>query len=149
MKKCPECLIDKPVDEFYRIKTKTGGKKCSSYCKECTRRISLARYHGPNHEKIKAAQEIAAEKFRSSPKYAASKKDVAAGRYGMTREEYEAFVARPCDICGAEDRKRGVDHDHDTNKNRGALCHQCNVGIGMFKDDPDRLREAAAYLEGY
>ena len=39
-----------------------------------------------------------------------------------------------------------IDHDHTTGKLRGLVCHQCNVGIGNFKDDVDRLMNAILYL---
>lgn len=29
---------------------------------------------------------------------------------------------------------------------RGPLCHNCNVGLGHFRDDPDLLRSAVDYL---
>lgn len=51
-----------------------------------------------------------------------------------------------CEICGSiEDLK--IDHDHSTLKIRGVLCHHCNVAIGHMRDSPDRLRQAANYLE--
>lgn len=49
-----------------------------------------------------------------------------------------------------------VDHDHACCPPkrscgkcvRGALCRNCNLGLGYFKDRPDVLRQAIAYLGG-
>lgn len=78
--------------------------------------------------------------------------------YGMLLEEYEQqLVAQngSCAICGQpETEKWGegragfvVDHDHATGENRAILCHSCNVGIGLFKDNSVALRAAADYIE--
>jgi hypothetical protein len=43
--------------------------------------------------------------------------------------------------------KRHIDHDHDTGKVRGVLCHHCNVALGMARSDPRVLRGLISYIE--
>ena len=54
-----------------------------------------------------------------------------------------------CAICGKQRgaRNHALDHCHKTNKLRGVLCAKCNIGIGYFDDDINKLRQAIAYLE--
>ena len=73
--------------------------------------------------------------------------------YGVSAEEFEAMLVTQdgaCAICrSTTPGGRGnfhVDHDHATGRIRGLLCHGCNVGLGNFRDQPDLLETAAAYL---
>ncbi|MFB7115757.1 endonuclease VII domain-containing protein [Streptomyces sp. NPDC056291] len=72
-------------------------------------------------------------------------------RYGITQASAVALLATAmCQICGTRapgDSTWHVDHCHSTGAVRGLLCRPCNLGLGMFRDDPDRLRAAAEYLE--
>jgi hypothetical protein len=69
--------------------------------------------------------------------------------YGLTLEQQNDLLAHNngmCPIC--HDRPiTDIDHCHVTGKVRGALCHNCNAGIGMLRDSPEFLRSAAKYLE--
>tara|TARA_R110000868_G_scaffold238623_1_gene493102 strand:- start:85 stop:519 length:435 start_codon:yes stop_codon:yes gene_type:complete len=60
---------------------------------------------------------------------------------------------RGIDEIGRKGQKRlqnwVVDHCHDTETFRGWLCHHCNVGLGSFADNLDRLKRAATYLESH
>lgn len=74
--------------------------------------------------------------------------------YGMGVEEFGELLASQnglCAICRTDEPGgKGswhVDHDHDAGGVRGLLCHHCNVGLGNFKDNPQKLRMAADYLE--
>lgn len=53
-----------------------------------------------------------------------------------------------CAICGREEPQHRlcVDHSHTSGKLRGFLCAQCNVGLGMFRDSPEIVDQAASYL---
>jgi hypothetical protein len=77
-------------------------------------------------------------------------------RYGISLDEYETKIAEPCSICRRtlerSTRGRGktnmhLDHCHKTGTIRGVLCRYCNTALGLFGDDPGRLRRAADYLE--
>lgn len=53
---------------------------------------------------------------------------------------------KECAICGSTEDELVVDHC-DTHKFvRGMLCHNCNLGLGHFKDDPLLLEFARMYL---
>lgn len=74
-----------------------------------------------------------------------------ARKYGVTTEQYIALHVTQngkCKACGtAPKRALCLDHDHATGKPRGLLCHNCNVALGLLRDDPARLRALADYLE--
>lgn len=76
-------------------------------------------------------------------------------KYGISTEQYDEMLRRQqgvCAVCGEvnpDGRRLAVDHEHETGQVRGLLCTMCNRGIGSMRDDPERLRAAAAYLEGY
>ncbi|MFF8728500.1 endonuclease VII domain-containing protein [Streptomyces sp. NPDC015171] len=71
-------------------------------------------------------------------------------QYGLTRAERDGPVASRggvrC-ICPAAPAAH-VDHCHETGRVRGVLCFSCNAALGQFKDQPETIRRAAAYVEG-
>lgn len=80
--------------------------------------------------------------------------DRSAAKYGLTGDQFWDIVKAQqwsCAICKCEFEPGGtrmnVDHNHDTADVRGILCSSCNTGLGMFKDSPDIIDAALAYLE--
>ena|ERR1035437_10202672 len=71
--------------------------------------------------------------------------------YGLTKAGYDKLFKRQRGLCALcrKPKVLSVDHSHSSNKLRGLLCHSCNVGLGIFKDDPVLLRRAIAYLVKY
>lgn len=51
-----------------------------------------------------------------------------------------------CECCGVQSDKLHLDHSHETNKFRGWLCNNCNVGISRLGDNIDGLIKALNYL---
>ncbi|WP_280856530.1 MULTISPECIES: endonuclease VII domain-containing protein [unclassified Streptomyces] len=71
-------------------------------------------------------------------------------QYGLTEAERDELIASQggvCCICLAAVPEH-VDHCHKTGRVRGVLCFSCNAALGQFKDRPDAIRRAAAYVEG-
>jgi hypothetical protein len=77
--------------------------------------------------------------------------------YGITIEQYDEMLARQdgvCAICRGEETRTMagtvlalcVDHDHETGRVRGLLCHPCNMLLGFARDDEERLQAAVRYL---
>lgn len=76
--------------------------------------------------------------------------------FGISIADYNAMLASQggvCAICGTDkpDHKRKhfrVDHDHETKKVRGLLCHNCNVAAGLLKNSAEVADSMARYLRG-
>ena len=78
-------------------------------------------------------------------------------KYSVSVEEYNAMLEaqnKVCAICKQPETARvnnkvkrlSIDHNHETGKVRGLLCHNCNILIGQAKDNVKILHNAAEYL---
>lgn len=75
-------------------------------------------------------------------------------RYGISLDEKKALLrsqGNRCAICGSSTpggvRDWHTDHDHETGRIRGILCHACNMTLGQSRENIDRLLACVAYLE--
>lgn len=147
-KYCPECGLYKPTLEFKKLTTSSALRKSpDGYSRACTPCFK---------EKVFVYSEADApsnRKARRRDKRARRIEQVAT-TYGLSEEDYLQMIdaqGNKCAIC--EQKKEGkvlcVDHDHKSGKVRGLLCHNCNVGLGNFKDDPKIIVSAIGYLQKY
>jgi len=63
-----------------------------------------------------------------------------------TRKNAPRKKPKVCEICGRD----GIicyDHDHETGEFRGWICTQCNIILGMAKDDKDILYKIIEYIK--
>lgn len=139
-KKCSKCGVVKPIDLFYVESRRPDGRMC--HCSECH----------------KVAQIPGQVRYKATDKYrAALRRRRLRNKFGLSVAEFDSlFEAQGfcCAICKSK-KPHGrfarfhVDHDHRTDEVRGLLCNRCNIGLGMFLDDPKRLRMATQYIEKF
>lgn len=112
--------------------------------RERSRKESLAYYYR-NRDKV-----LAKKKERCSKEY--NRERNLMNNFGITTEDYEKLYNEQkglCAICGCPpwpNKPLHVDHNHKTGEVRALLCHHCNIGLGMFKDDISKLKHAIDYL---
>ena len=134
---CNKCKVAKPKSEFFKESKFTRGYRYS--CKECEA-PRYKKYREDNKEKVN----------NNRLKWNRRKS------YNFPPELFETRFdeqGKICAICKSPNAGgRGAfhaDHNHQTNQPRGVLCHNCNVALGNFKDDPELLKAAIEYLEKY
>lgn len=128
----------------------------------CSRRCTRAAYYFANRERARAIQreyrqsrdrsaEIARQEERRKERRKADPLLYRARQYGLTREHLENLLIEQdhrCAICGELEpwERLFVDHDHATGQIRGLLCPECNMAIGLLRDDLDVIASAALYV---
>lgn len=140
MLECTKCKIEKPYHEFYYESKEQKPKRngYSHWCKGC-KKLASDEYRLKNINK-KRTYNTAYNRLK---------------KFGITVAQFDALLLsqdNSCAICKIKFQETNIgrprlDHDHATGKIRALLCNNCNIGIGMFRDNPDVLREAAKYVE--
>lgn len=122
-KHCNQCKQWLPIDQFHKNAARLDG--LTYECKPC--------YH------------------KKTRKYKYS--------LGISVDAWLIQKGGACAICGASLTYETLHIDHNktccSGKRscgkcvRGPLCRGCNLGLGNFQDSPERLRNAAIYLEQF
>jgi len=130
-RECVSCGIVKPISDFEWQRNRPNPRKKCQKCRHSERDYKKE-YAYRNKKRKEKYWEDPQEARRIWEKYT----------YGVCKED---FGYSNCWICGSSHRLC-IDHDHRTRDIRGLLCSRCNTGIGMFKDNPERMGRAIEYL---
>lgn len=76
-------------------------------------------------------------------------------KYGVTPDAWKAMFDKQGGRCAGCSKLFGksrtelpcIDHDHETMEFRGLLCHSCNRGIGLLKENVTTLQNLILYLQ--
>ncbi|QFQ29717.1 hypothetical protein EEW87_004285 [Janibacter melonis] len=166
-KSCNKCGELKPLEGFCKNRASQDGR--NSRCRECVSLYNSARYTDPAY-RASELQRSAARRATSPTRNARPDNPYPGYQHGLVLGEYELLAASQqglCAICREPEtaidhhtgrpRRLAIDHDHKHCPGRfgcqqcirGLICGRCNNGLGRFRDDPDRLRAAAKYLESF
>lgn len=138
---CNKCGLEKDLETgFYKRKGYVGGY--TPRCRSCT------------GEQIKQWWKKNPDRTRIIARRHTIKKT-----YGISEDEYKEIAESQNNVCAickqtetsvyrGQVRLLAVDHDHKTGKVRALLCSKCNIGLGLFRDNPELLIVAAAYITG-
>ena len=135
MKICTVCLEQKPDGDFH-FRNRAKGTRMNQ-CKKCGNARASKHYYDKGG--------FAFAKTRRK-------------RHGMYYDDFVDQCERQewkCLICNETSTKLVVDHDHlccsgDLSCGkcvRGIICTHCNRGLGAFRDNPEYLMAAIAYLD--
>lgn len=128
-KKCPEC---------HKVRSALWKAKNPGYYKQW--REENPNYDSEYYQKHKEKYTEYSKNYRLQKYYNSSLPLI---------EEMKINQDNKCAICFIDFCKTPhIDHCHTTKTIRGLLCGPCNLLLGLAKDNPETLRNAADYLEG-
>jgi len=160
VKQCTKCGKIKESDAFFKRACRKDGP--NSWCKECgiaAKWISVAKnndyytiQNAEYREKTKERKKLASRNYRA--KTGSTK--VRLHKYGLTLEAFNTMREKQnyrCLLCFIHESECRlgtlcVDHNHETLKVRGLLCHSCNAVLGHAKESVPMLKRMIEYLGG-
>jgi hypothetical protein len=152
------------------MRYKSPARKCEfSGCDRPHKAKGYCRSHWEQSKRGSVLHEIRPCRYRGNPRYEKCGVDGCAAapvgkgfcythyyvlyKHGLDPKTFDRIVKAQgggCAICGGADTRKGmrlsVDHCHKSGAFRGALCTNCNQGLGKFFDRVELLERAIAYL---
>ncbi|MFD4503218.1 endonuclease VII domain-containing protein [Streptomyces sp. NPDC058457] len=149
---CRECVAEYSAAHYRRrreamgktVREKTDVPDGHKLCRTC----GEVKPHSEWHRNATASDGLSTR--CKACRSALGRQDHLRRQYGITEAERDELIASQggvCCICLSASPAH-VDHCHETGRVRGVLCFSCNAALGQFKDQPEAIRRAAAYVEG-
>lgn len=144
--------------KLYIGKYLRNGKTTGCGCVQSRKKRSLAEDRNPNW---KGGYKNRGSKAWATQKIAKTNSNSVKRGYSKlkcTNEELLILLNNSnnkCYICNKQENLSknheilNIDHCHKTGIVRGLLCNNCNVGIGLFKDNIEILEKAILYLKQF
>jgi hypothetical protein len=122
---------------------KPTGSKRRYYCsKLCHTRTRIRATYDPDRVCVVCASPIKhEERYNRNGCCSTQCSDTARliASYGLTLQKYQAIREAQdgrCAVCRSHATRLRIDHRHADGIVRGLLCNECNLGLGLFRDDP-------------
>lgn len=149
-KYCNGCNLTKSIDNF-QSRIKRGKLTTRARCHECENAYARSRGRKLRKETPQQVKDAKAAYYARHPRARIEEQyRRRAKEWGYDPELVLGWVRAHngcCDACGDGSQTLHLDHCHERNEIRGMLCGGCNLGLGHFKDDAQKLRMAIGYLE--
>ena len=120
-------------------------------CKPCHRKKNRVSSLTLEQRQRKNEREREYKKLRPKRDY----KVIRFQRHNLSPESYQAMLCKQnycCALClqpFSINETPVIDHDHETQENRGLLHRTCNAALGLFGDNLEILKLAVQYLENF
>ncbi len=150
-KYCNGCKKELSIDCF-SLRKKRDQIVARSRCKQCVK--SYAKSYNKNLKESGEKSKRRKKYNENNPKYQRrSSIRTFARKLWIEPDSLLEYVEShngKCDICDRSESEVGtlhIDHCHNSGHVRGLLCSACNLSLGKFEDDIDRLQQAIKYLK--
>jgi hypothetical protein len=137
----------KYAKKYQKLHKMQHSKSCKKYIQlhPEERKKSCLKYRSKNKDKINQVSRLQ-ENINKKKNIELIKK------YGITLKQLQQMIIaqnNKCAICHSlfkNNKDTQVDHDHDKNIIRQLLCSKCNVGLGYFDENIERMKNAIEYI---
>ena len=144
---CTQCKLNKSISEFYFC---NPGRQ-RTQCRKCLIK-KISKWKNNNTKLVRATR----IKYNRLHPGVIKKNGIKhkLKKFGLTEilfnelKKKQNNLCRICKKLNIRGRELAIDHDHKTGKVRGLLCTNCNLTLGLIKDDIEILNKMIVYLLG-